>query len=268
MATLPTNLNNNIHITTSALDGHLNNIRSNIPPSIRAACFPDSTSTFLRNLLLAMGTLNVFLFLGSLLTVGVRFMGGFTMIFISMASCIHLSCIGMVLGKHIASETMMGGRLAHTLRNTSARYGSDVFVLGALFGSTLVMATLMRFVSTYYGGVSACVANAVSASASIHGNLTGGYATNDKHNDSSSSYNDDACGASGPVGFVSFLSGLLFWLNAVLASVLFTKRDELLSGDVGPSNQYDEIGVDHDGDGRGFAGDFPSSSTGMRTMNV
>lgn len=134
-----------------------------------------------------------------------------------------------------------------------------------------MMAMLMHVVSSYCGGMSECVTNAAaSASSSSAHNLTGGYA-NDGNNGSSHSGATTTlfdpfitCGASGPVGFVSFLSGLLFWLNVVLAAVLYTKREAILSGDVGSSNQYDEIGGD---DGRGFAGDFPSS-TGMRTMHV
>ncbi|KAL7539374.1 hypothetical protein ACHAXR_009223 [Thalassiosira sp. AJA248-18] len=128
-----------------------------------------------------------------------------------------------------------------------------------------MLALLMRVVSSYDGGLSQCVANAASSASTSH-NLAGGYANihGKSNSDSHHAVFDPftACGASGPVGFVSFISGLLFWFNIVLAMVLYSKREEILSG--GSSSQYDEIGVnDH-----GFAGDFPSSSGGIRTMHV
>lgn len=199
---------------------------------------------------------------------------------------------------------IVGARLGHVLRNSSRqRYGGSdnnaPYAHGAMVGSALMMALLMHVVSSYYGGVAECVANAAhkasssSSSGSGHHDLTGGYAnmhddgtgsSNSNTSSSSSSYPYGNCGASGPVGFVSFLAGLLFWLNAVLAGTLHVKRDELLSGSGGGdgdsgggyggssySNQYDEIGivdVDNDGDA-GFAGDFPpASATGMTTMHV
>ena len=67
----------------------------------------------------------------------------------------------------------------------------------------------------------------------------------------------------GQLDYISFLSGMLFWLNSMLAVTLYTKRDELLSGGAASGGQYEEI----DPNGVGFAGDFPSSQ-GMRTMQV
>lgn len=138
-----------------------------------------------------------------------------------------------------------------------------------------MMGLLMHVVSSYYDGLSNCVAsttaNANSNAASAT-NLTGGYAnmhtSNGHHTTSASSIDPYAtCGASGPVGFVSFISWWLVWFNVILGMTLFTKRDEILSGvGGGGSGQYDEI----DGGSGGFDGDFPSSSGGggMRTMHV
>jgi len=241
---------------TSALDTHINSIQNRIPTSIRTACFPDSTSTLLRNIILAVGVLNVFLFVGSLSTVGVRYTGH-SMLLLSLASCTHISFIGMVLGIHIAemvaSLGRLGGRLADVVRNTSTRYGDDVYAHGALFGSSLIMAILMQFASSYYKGLSACVAN-LSTHLAVESveNFT-----RDASIDENNSLDPfTSCGASGPVGFVAFFSGSLFWLNAGFAVVLYTKRGEIISG-VSPvsSNQhYDEIGVENE-----FSGDFPSA---------
>merc|ERR1719491_372929 len=132
----------------------------------------------------------------------------------------------------------------------------------------------MRVASSYYKGVSACVANlarglpASQAAVSVQ-NLTSGYASTDGHN----VFDPFAtCGASGPVGFVAFFSGSLFWINAGFAVVLYIKRDEIVSGIApGSSNQhdYDEIGVETDINRNEFSGDFPlSAAAGTRTMHV
>lgn len=242
----------NLDTTTSVLDAHIKSIQNRIPTSIRTTCFPESTSKLLRNIVLAVGILNGFLLLGSIFTVGVRYTGH-SMLLLSLASCTHTSFIGIVLGVHIAemvaSLGSLGGQLADVLRNT--RYGDDVYTHGALFGSTLTMALLMQFASSYYKGLSACVANLSThlATESV-GNFT--------HDASKKAFDPfTSCGASGPVGFVAFFSGSLFWTYAGLALVLFTKRSEIISG-IAPasSNQlYDEIGVENE-----FSGDFPSAA--------
>ena len=214
-----------------------------------------------------------------------------------------------MLGNHILATTMSGmpilfiggrgstpsGRLANLLHHTSSKYGNNVYAHGVLFGSTLTMGLIMHVMSSYYGGVSRCVTK--SHAAWINGGdahtLTGGYSNDDNDSISSSSTTTQSatstnfdpwgnCGASGPVGFISLLTGLLFWFDVILALALYIKREELLSGEGGVvggegSNQYEEIrGVDDDDGsnrrdgGGGFAGDFPSMSAaaGMRTMHV
>lgn len=178
--------------------------------------------------------------------------------------------------------------MANTLRNSSSRYGQNVFLYGALFGSTVFMAMLMHIVHVYYGGVSDCVVDAAAASRGGDGtfHLTGGYG-NDMNNSTkgiSTAFNPfRTCGASGPVKLVSFLSSMLVWSNAILAVTLYARRGELLSegGGVGSSNQYDEIGGTQSpagggfapvGEGfapvgGGFAGDFPAEQ-GIQTMVV
>lgn len=255
--------------TTSALGAHLNNIRNKIPPSIRAAC-PNSTSTLLHNTILTMGVLNAFLLLGSIFTVNVRFLG-YSMLLLSLASCVHVACVGMVLGVHIA-ETVgslggLGGRLAYLLSNTSTRYGGDSYAHGTMFGSTLMMVLLMHVASSYYKGVSACVATLAAPGAAVVQNVTGGYASAGGHHVSDAFA---ACGASGPVGFVAFFSGSLCWINTGLALVLYLRKNEIISGAApGSTNQqeYDEIGVENDFSPIDSSGDF-SSSAAVRTVHV
>ena len=253
----------------SALDAQINNIRNNIPPQFRQACCPDSMSTFLRNVLFTMGILNVLFLMTSLLVAGVRFMG-LSIMFIAFISCTHIIVLTLVLGNHIA-DTMSRLNLvplANTLRSTSSRYATDLYMHGTLFGSTAIMAILLHITSSYFGELANCVAdNAASSISSGQHNLTGGYAshvvnTNTYNIDNYNPYN--SCGSSGPVGFISFITGLLFWFNSILSIALYARRDEILSGGGGGSQQYDEIGS---GDGTTFAGDFPSSQ-GMRTMQV
>jgi len=205
----------------------------------------------------------------SLLVAGVRFMG-LSIMFIAFISCTHIIVLTLVLGNHIA-DTLSRLNLvpmANTLRSTSSRFATDLYMHGTLFGSTAVMAILLHITSSYFGELANCVAdNAASSISSGQHNLTGGYAS---HVVNSNTYNIDdynpynSCGSSGPVGFISFITGLLFWFNSILSIALYARRDEILSGGGGGgSQQYDEIGS---GDGT-FSGDFPSSQ-GMRTMQV
>ncbi|KAL7468525.1 hypothetical protein ACHAXS_008748, partial [Conticribra weissflogii] len=62
------NFDNHAQLSTSAIDAHLNNIRNRLPPPLQAACFPDSTSSLARNIILVMIVVNAFLFLFSLTT--------------------------------------------------------------------------------------------------------------------------------------------------------------------------------------------------------
>eukprot|EP00585_Thalassiosira_rotula_P013274 CAMPEP_0196129852 /NCGR_PEP_ID=MMETSP0910-20130528/426_1 /TAXON_ID=49265 /ORGANISM="Thalassiosira rotula, Strain GSO102" /LENGTH=281 /DNA_ID=CAMNT_0041389047 /DNA_START=70 /DNA_END=915 /DNA_ORIENTATION=- len=281
MSTPPPNLNDNIHITSTALHSHLANVRSKIPPSIRTICLPDSISTVLRNIILAMVSLNAFLLLTSVFTSSVKFMG-YSIFLIAISSCIHVACLALLFGSHVADAFGMLGqlRLAATLRQTSARYGNDVFAFGTLFGATVVMAVLMRVASSYYGGVASCVTGVGTRLHARQRNggydFTGGYANTVEDGgvgQQQQQFGEDAfavCGASvsAAVGFVSFLAGWLGWLDVALAAVMYTKKHELLTGEVGPVTQYDEIGIaDNDDRVRGFAGDFPSS-TPMTTMHV
>mmetsp|Transcript_27728 Transcript_27728/g.58590 ORF Transcript_27728/g.58590 Transcript_27728/m.58590 type:complete len:288 (-) Transcript_27728:236-1099(-) len=282
------NMNNNIPIASSAMDAHFNNFRNSLPPSLRniPLCCPENTSTLLRNIIVSSGILHGFLLLSSLFVAGSRFMG-FSIFTIAIISSLHFVCTTLVFGDHvldalagILSNSSAGMRMANTLRNTSTRYGTDMYMHGTLFGSACILAILMHVLHSYYGGLAECVTNAASSRMNNNGanNLTGGYAN--MHENDPNTYNMNGgyvdpytlCGSSGPVGFVSFITGLLFWIDMVLAVTLYTRRHELLNGGGGggvSSSQYDEIGVQSGSGGvGGFDGDFPSSSEGMQTMNV
>ena len=249
---------------------------------------------------MGMGILNACLLLGSLCSVGVRYIG-FTVLLVAVGSCGHVIGLGLIFGSHVllAANNGSGGpsnnsdimyssssmvcfnRVTNLMRNASARYGTDVYIHGFAFGVTLMMAMLMHIISLYYGGLSSCVASAASSAlssasaSSSNNNLTGGYSSHNMQQDISNGHHTNTmgaaafdpyntCGASGPVGFVSFISGLLFWFNSVLTVVLYAKREEIaMGGSAGGAGQYDEIGASAEQQQqRGFAGDFP------QTMNV
>ena len=195
------------------------------------------------------------------------------MLLTSIVSCCHVASVAILLGSHVAgpdnrgSGGIMGGnnlgmgalatQLTNFLRHTSQRHGSNSFVYGALFGATVLMTLVMHILSVYFGHLVACVKFNVSANDSTASNVV-------KH---TGFHLFSQCGASGAVGFVSFLTGLLVWLNFSLAIVLYAGREALMSD--AHSHQYDEIGSDNINRNGGFDGDFPLNGvSGMRTMQV
>mmetsp|Transcript_13792 Transcript_13792/g.29114 ORF Transcript_13792/g.29114 Transcript_13792/m.29114 type:complete len:275 (+) Transcript_13792:406-1230(+) len=270
-----TNFDNHVRVSSSAIDAHLNNIRNRLPPPLQVACFPDSTSSLARNIILVMIVVNAFLFLVSLTTIGTRFMGS-AMLLASFISCCHTAVATMLLGSHFLRPDNQGGiglmgmnniglgdfatRMGNYIRHASQRYGSNPFAYGSLFGATVVMALVMHIESVYFGGVSSCVSKSLAGNAAAVNAVTNATSGSAYHLFSN-------CGASGAVGLVSFLTGLLFWLEIFFALVLYAGREELMSEAL--SYQYDEIGVGDSGVGRGFDGDFPlHGSSGTRTMQV
>lgn len=109
------------------------------------------------------------------------------------------------------------------------------------------MALLMHVVWAYYARVNDCVVN-LDARIEHAYNITRHHHHVGQHGTTTPSYaaidnvNHLICGAYGPVGFVSFLSGLLYWLNLSLAIALYVKRTEL-SGDnnIPLQSEYEEI---------------------------
>lgn len=249
------------------MDAHLANARNAIPPPLRGCC-PDSTSTVIRNLILSLATLNGLLLLGCLFTVGTRNLGS-TAFVLACISCGHAVIAAMVLGSHVVESiesvgNRSAGQIASLLRTASALYEMDVYAHGFLLGSTFCMSFMMHVLSVFFGGVADCIDKANQSGVSSEYNLTGGYANLDSQLAQHQSNAYLACGSSGPVSFVAFISGLLFWVNATLTCVLFTKRSNLINGTVGNSaggGQYDEIG------GGSFQGDFPGNGQ-QRVMHV
>ena len=248
------------------MDAHLDNVRNAVPPSLRGCC-PDSTSTVIRNLILSLVTLNGLLWLGCLFSVGTRYLGS-TAFVLACLSCGHTVIVAMVLGSHVVESIEIvgnrsAGQIASLLRTASARYEMDVYAHGFLLGSTFCMSFMMHMLSVFFGGVSDCIDQAKQSVSSEY-NLTGGYANLDSQLAQNQSNTYIACGSSGPVSSVAFISGLLFWVNATLTFVLFTKRSNLINGTVGSAaggGQYDEIG------GGSFQGDFPGNGQ-QRVMHV
>lgn len=126
-------------------------------------------------------------------------------------------------------------------------YATQPFMLGALFGSTLVMALLMHILSNFFGDLSSCVGAAAALASKVD----------------SETASIEECGSHGAAAGVWFFAGFLFWLDISLAGVLFVKRDELLAD--AQSNAYQDI--DSPRDAGTFQGDFPNGATAM-TMHV
>jgi hypothetical protein len=223
------------------------------------------TSSLLRTLVLACLVINIFFFLSSFLTLGVRYIG-MTTLLSSLISSGHTVATIMVLSPHISNNHHEINNIHPSslqfdqiLQYTSHQYTNNPLAYGTIMGGTFMLVPLMQAVSSYYGGIASCVAHRGSR--------------HDMHmlHNTTSYYFDSygVCGSSGPVHFVSFLSSLLSWLYLAIAVLLYTRRGELLDGQIGSvgggSYQYDEIG-ESDG-GRGFAGDFPNGGV-ARTLQV
>ncbi|KAL3770535.1 hypothetical protein ACHAW5_009563 [Stephanodiscus triporus] len=254
---------------SSALDARISNLRTG---GIM------STSSFLINLLLANAAINVLLLLPfALSSLGARRVGP-TILLVSFVSCVHATTsVAMILGERVAeyispsssssssfasssapSSSSSRSRLSSALRSASASFDADPYLRGAAFGMTIALAVLMRVVSAHWGAIVDCLDNESPSSSSC---VVGAHA--------------------GSARAVSFLSGLLSWLDAAMAVSMYRRRESmsmLSSGGNGDgfgviglfssniNRQYDEIGaVD---DRMQFAGDFPSGLGSGTTIRV
>ena len=162
---------------------------------------------------------------------------------VSVISLLHISYLIILLGNHlvqgIPQNQIEPNGVIDQLKNLSARTTS-AFAHGNAFGSTALMALLMHVVWAYYARVNDCVIN-------LDARLEHAYNISHhshRHSHSIDNVNHLICGAYGPVGFVSFVSGILCWLNLALAVALYTRRREL-SGDCGMLQaEYEEIHSD------------------------
>jgi len=168
---------------------------------------------------------------------------------VSIFSLLHISYIAILLGNHLVqgiipqnnNHIIEPNGVIDQLQQLSQRF-SSVFAHGTAFGSTALMALLMHVVWAYYARVNDCVVN-------LDTRIEHAYNVNHaQHNTPSTRAIDNVnhliCGAYGPVGFVSFLSGLLYWLNLSLAIALYVKRTELSGGGghhVPLQSEYEEI---------------------------
>jgi len=254
-----TPFDNNVQVSSAAIGAHVNNLRAAIPPQLRTICFPESLSAFLRNTIVSIALLDILLFMSTFFTWSSRYLGSTTMM-VSIFSLLHISYITILLGNHLAHgippHQIQPNGLVDQLKQLSARYTS-VFAHGTAFGSTALMAVLMHVVWAYFARVSDCVIN-LDARLEHAYNIT-------RHHGHSHSYsaidnvNHLICGAYGPVGLVSFLSGLLYWLNLSLAIALYIKRTELSGGGM---MQTDYEAIDSDLNLR------EDEFNGMRVMHV
>lgn len=240
---MTTNFDNNVHMSGAALNAHANNFRAAIPPPLRSLCFPESLSSFLRNTIFAIALLDVLFFMSTFFTWSSRYLGTTTMM-VSVFSLLHISYIAILLGNHLVQgippHQIEPNGVIEQLKHLSAR-ATSVFAHGTAFGSTALMALLMHVVWAYYARVNDCVVN-------LDARLEHAY--NISRHSHSHSYsaidnvNHLICGAYGPVGFVSFVSGILYWLNLSLAIALYVRRTELSGGGRMMHAEYEEIHSD------------------------
>merc|ERR1712032_409839 len=139
-------MNNNVSgqsssLMASSLEAHIKNIHSAIPPSIRNACFPDSLSTLLRNLILSIALINILLVIGSLGTVGIQYLGTATFL-VSLTSWCHALSLIMVFGSHVIGvigRLSLFSNLTSVVRNASSRYETDAYAHGLILAWTASM---------------------------------------------------------------------------------------------------------------------------------
>mmetsp|Transcript_30535 Transcript_30535/g.45860 ORF Transcript_30535/g.45860 Transcript_30535/m.45860 type:complete len:261 (-) Transcript_30535:90-872(-) len=244
---MATHFDNNVQMSGAALGAYTNNLRAAMPPPLRSIFFPESLSSFLRNTILAIALLDVLLFMSTFFTWSSRYLGTTTMM-VSVFSLLHISYIAILLGNHLVQgippHQIEPNGVIDQLQQLSAR-ATSVFAHGTAFGSTALMALLMHVVWAYYARVNDCVLN-------LDARLEHAYnITHNGHHGHTPSYsaidnvNHLICGAYGPVGFVSFLSGILYWLNLSLAIALYVKRTELSGGgSLTMQAEYEEIHSD------------------------
>lgn len=150
-----------LHMSLTAIGGHLSNLRVAVPPPLRSICFPESLSVFLRNTILSVAFFDTLLFLSSFMTWSSRYLGSTTML-VSAFSLVHLSCVVILLGNHLVRDIpphqIPPNGFVDQLKIMSARYNSP-FAHGTAFGSTALMALLMHVVWAYFARVSDCVIN-------------------------------------------------------------------------------------------------------------
>jgi hypothetical protein len=245
-----THFDNNVQMSSAAIGAHVTNLRAAIPPPLRSICFPESLSAFLRNTIISIGLLDILFFMSSFFTWNSRYLGSTTMM-VSLFSLLHISYITILLGNHlvrgIPPQQIYPNGLLDQLNQLSARHTS-VFAHGTAFGSTALMALLMHVVWAYFARVSDCVINLDSrlerAYNITHGGHHNGHTTTTPSYSAIDNVNHLICGAYGPVGLVSFLSGILYWLNLSLAIALYVKRTELSGGGIMMQAEYEEIDSD------------------------
>jgi hypothetical protein len=235
-----THFDNNVQLSSAAIGAHVSNVRAALPPWLQSICFPESLSAFLRNIIISIALLDVLLLMSTSFTWSSRYLGS-TTVMVSVLSLLHISYITILMGNHLVQgippHHIQPNGLVDQLKDLNARYTS-VFAHGTAFGSTALMAVLMHVVWAYFKRVNDCVIN-------LDARLEHAYNISHQQGYSAiDNVNHLICGAYGPVGLVSSLSGILYWLNLSLAIALYVKRREL-SGDGGMMQaEYEEIDSD------------------------
>ena len=263
-----------ISAASSTLDAQFAHVRSSLARV--------DTSNWIIYLLFFSGIPNILLFLCVMVSLGSPYIG-MPLFCISLLSCIHISCLSILNGEQLSdalstrasiSPHSPVSQLSNALRMASSSCGSDPYLHGMAFGSTIVLFFVMRYVHEDWESSAVCFMREQARIKMSNGSAA-----------ALLNMASQCGGVRGPARSVSFLSGLLSWLYAILCVMMHVKRRDATGGGAGTSGggigglftssssssnyQYEEIdGAAERGNGFG-PGDFPSSSnSGINTIRV
>ena len=263
-----------ISAASSTLNAQFANVRSSLSRV--------DTSNWIIYLLLFSGITNLLLFICVMVSLGSPYIG-VPLFYISLLSCIHVLFLSILNGEQLSdalSSTSTSisphspmNQLSNALRMASSSCNSDPYLHGMAFGSTIVLFFIMRYVHEDWESSAICFMREQARIKMSNGSAA-----------ALLNMASQCGGIRGPARSISFLSGLLSWLYAVLCVMMYVRRRDATVGGAGggggigglftsssSSNyQYEEIdGAAERGSGGFGPGDFPSSgSNGINTIRV
>jgi hypothetical protein len=199
---------------------------------------------------------------------------GVPLFYISLLSCIHVLFLSILNGEQLSDALSTStsisphspiSQLSNALRMASSSCNSDPYLHGMAFGSTIVLFFVMRYVHEDWESSAICFMREQARIKMSNGSAA-----------ALLNMASQCGGIRGPARSVSFLSGLLSWLYAILCVMMYVRRRDATVGGAGgggggigglftsssSSNyQYEEIdGAAERGNGGFGPGDFPSNT--------
>lgn len=261
-----------ISAASSTLDAQFAQVRSSLSRV--------NTSNWIIYLLFFLGITNLLLFICVMVSLGSPYIG-VPLFYISLLSCIHVLFLSILNGEQFSDAISTSAsisphspisQLSNALRMASSSCGSDPYLNGMAFGSTIVLFFVMRYVHEDWESSAVCFMREQARIKMSNGSAA-----------ALLNMASQCGGVRGPAQSVSFLSGLLSWLYAILCVMMYVKRRDATGGGAGSgggigglfasssSNNYQYEEIDGAaGRGNGFGpGDFPSSANnGINTIRV